>query len=161
MLRTDPVACSRSPAAAASRRQASGFTLVESLVAVAIAGVLSSIAYPSVEAQILKARRTDALVALMQAQLAQERHRANNAGYGSLADLGLRDASPAGHYRLQTAANGSGGYDVVASAVAAQARDVRCRVLRLSLADGALVQASGSDATTANGAEANRACWSR
>ena len=149
------------PGTTPSRRGGRGFTLVESLVAVAIAGVLSSIAYPSVEAQVLRARRTDALVALMQAQLAQERYRANNAGYGTLADLGLRDTSPAGHYRLQTAANGSGGYDVVASATAAQARDVRCRVLRLSLADGAIVQASGSDATTGNDDAANRNCWSR
>jgi len=30
-----------------------------------------------------------------------------------------------------------------------------------AFANGALVHASGSDATTANGADANRACWSR
>jgi len=34
----------------------------------------------------MRARRTDALVALLQAQLAQERFRANNASYGSLVD---------------------------------------------------------------------------
>jgi len=141
--------------------RARGFTLIESLVAVAIAGVLSSIAYPSVEAQVLRARRSDALVALMQAQLAEERHRANNAGYGSLADLGLRDTSPASHYRLQAAVNATGGYDLLASAAGAQARDLKCRYLRLSLVDGNLVYASGADATTANGAAANRACWSR
>jgi type IV pilus assembly protein PilE len=145
----------------ACRCRARGFTLIEGLVAVAIVGVLSSIAYPSVEAQVQRARRSDALVALLQAQLAEERHRANNAGYATLAELGLRDTSPAGHYRVQASANADGGYDLVATAVAAQARDARCRVLRLSLADGALVQASGSDATTANGATANRACWSR
>jgi len=146
----------RSGAAHASRSER-GFTLIEGLVGVAIAGVLSSIAYPSVEAQVQRSRRTDALVALLQAQLAEERYRANNAGYATLAELGLRDTSPASHYRLQASANASGGYDLVAT----QARDARCRVLRLSLADGALVQASGSDATTANGADANRACWSR
>jgi len=143
------------------RSRARGFTLIESLVTVAIAGVLSSIAYTSVEAQVQRARRADALVALLQTQLAEERHRANNAGYATLAELGLRDISPAGHYRMQAAANASGGYDIVATALAAQARDARCRVLRLSLTDGALVQASGSDATTANGADSNRACWNR
>jgi type IV pilus assembly protein PilE len=161
MPKTDSHVRSPKPDTIRHGSRASGFTLLECLVTLAIAGVLSSIAYPSVEAQVLRARRTDALVALMQAQLAQERHRANNANYGSLADLGLRGTSPAGHYRVESTANGSGGYDVVASAVAAQARDVRCRVLRLSLADGALVQASGSDATTANSVDANRACWSR
>ena len=154
----------RALAAAGAKVMLNGFgdkALIESLVAVAIAGVLSSIAYPSVEGQVLRARRTDALVALMQAQLAQERHRANHSGYGSLADLGLRDTSPAGHYRLQAAPNATGGFELLAGAVAAQARDVKCRYLRLSLADGALVQASGDDATTANGADANRACWNR
>jgi type IV pilus assembly protein PilE len=150
-----------SPSPGRARAPARGFTLIESLVAVAVAGILSSIAYPSVEAQVLRARRTDALVALMQAQLAEERHRANNASYGSLADLGLREPSPAGHYRLQVVTNGADGYDLIAGAVAAQARDAKCRYLRLSLADGSLAYASGSDTTTANGAEANRACWSR
>ena len=145
----------------ASSRRARGFTLIESLVAVAIAGVLSSIAYPSVEAQVQRARRSDALVALMQAQLAEERFRANNSVYGSLADLGLRDTSAASHYRLQASATARGGYDLLASAAGAQARDVKCRHLRLSLVDGDLVYASGADATTANGADANRACWSR
>jgi type IV pilus assembly protein PilE len=151
---------SRSQPGSAPRNER-GFTLIEGLVGVAIAGVLSSIAYPSVEAQVQRARRTDALVALLQAQLAEERHRANNADYATLAELGLRDTSPAGHYRLQASANASGGYDLVATAVAAQARDARCRVLRLSLADGTLVQTSGSDARTTNDSAANRVCWSR
>jgi hypothetical protein len=97
----------------------------------------------------------------MQAQLAEERHRANNSGYGTLADVGLRDTSPASHYQLQAAVNASGGYELLASASGAQARDRSCRHLRLSLVDGTLLYASGSDATTANGADANRACWRR
>jgi len=152
----------RSPRSRAPRlRRNAGFTLIETLVTVAIAGVLSSVAYPSLEGQVMRARRTDALVALLQAQLAQERFRANNASYGSLAEAGVRPTSPAGHYRIAVVASDAAGFELLASAVAGQARDTSCRHLRLALADATLTYASGSDATTANGADANRACWSR
>jgi type IV pilus assembly protein PilE len=101
---------------------ARGFTLIETLVTVAIAGVLSSVAYPSLEGQVLRARRTDALVALLQAQLAEERYRANNASYGSLAEAGLRATSSAGYYTVQVASAGTDGYALLASANARQAR---------------------------------------
>jgi type IV pilus assembly protein PilE len=142
-------------------RRARGFTLIETMVTVAIAGVLSSVAYPSLEGQVLRARRTDALVALMQAQLAEERYRANNASYASLAEAGLRATSPAGYYSVQVTAAGADGYVLLASATGAQARDATCRHLRLTLADASLSYASGADATTANGADVNRKCWSR
>lgn len=151
---------SRARFARQARRNA-GFTLIETMVTIAIAGVLSSIAYPSLEGQVMRARRTDALVALMQAQLAQERYRANNAGYGSLAEAGVRATSPAGHFRIEVVSSGATGFELLASAVAGQTRDARCRHLRLALADAALTYASGDDASTANGADANRLCWSR
>ena len=141
--------------------EARGFTLIESLVTVAIAGVLSSVAYPSLETQVMRARRTDAIVALLDAQLGQERYRANHASYGSLADAGLRSASPSGHYRIDVVSSSAAGFDLLASAVSGQTRDAKCRHLRLALVDGTLAYASGSDATTANDAAANRACWSR
>ncbi|MEO7056219.1 MAG: type IV pilin protein, partial [Caldimonas sp.] len=73
----------------ATRRLTRGFTLIETMVTVGIAGVLSSIAYPPLEGHVLRARRTDALVTLMQAQLAQERYRAEHRSYGSLAETGV------------------------------------------------------------------------
>jgi len=142
-------------------RRSVGFTLIETMVTIAIAGVLSSVAYPSLEGQVMRARRSDALVALLQAQLAQERFRANNANYGSLADAGVRPTSPSGHYRIEVVSSGATGFELLASAVAGQARDARCRHLRLALADATLTYASGSDATTNNSADANRACWGR
>ncbi|MDQ6628675.1 MAG: prepilin-type N-terminal cleavage/methylation domain-containing protein, partial [Pseudomonadota bacterium] len=84
----------------ASSRSSRGFTLIETMIVVGIAGVLSSIAYPSFTAHIQRARRSDAMVALMQVQLAQERFRSSNPSYGSLADLGLPSSSMSGHYSL-------------------------------------------------------------
>jgi type IV pilus assembly protein PilE len=80
----------RSRPRSAGRRPSRGFTLVETLIAVAIAGILSGIAYPSFESQVLRARRSDAMAALMQTQLAQERHRADHRSYGDLAAIGAR-----------------------------------------------------------------------
>ncbi len=154
---------SRSRSARRTRRSA-GFTLIETMITVGIAGVLSGIAYPSLEGQVMRARRTDAFVAHLQAQLAQERFRANNANnasYGSLADVGVRPTSPSGHYRLEVVSSDAAGFELLASAVAGQARDTRCRHLRLAFADATLTYASGSDANTTNSADANRACWGR
>ncbi|HSC62569.1 MAG TPA: type IV pilin protein [Caldimonas sp.] len=150
-----------SPRSTRGTRGCTGFTLIETMVTFGIAGVLSSVAYPSLEGQVMRARRSDALVALMQAQLAQERFRANNASYGSGADAGVRPTSPAGHYRVEVVSSGASGFELLASAVSGQARDAKCRYLRLTLADATLVYASGSDSTTANGSDVNRVCWSR
>ena len=60
-----------------------------------IASILSSIAYPSFQGSLQKARRTDALVALMQVQISQERWFVNHRGYGTLAEL-----APAGAIEL-------------------------------------------------------------
>ncbi len=138
-----------------------GFTLIETMVAVGIAGVLSSIAYPSFEGQVLRARRTDALVTLMTAQLAQERYRANSTAYGSLADTGLRPTSAAGHYALQVTTHTADGFVLLASATGAQSRDAACRHLSLSSLGNGTVYASGPDATTGNADAANRKCWNQ
>lgn len=145
----------------ARRRRARGFTLIETMVAVGVAGVLSSVAYPSLEGHVLRARRTDALVTLMAAQLAQERYRADHHRYGGLAETGLRSTSAAGYYALQVTANSADGYDLLASASGAQARDNACRHLRLSSLGAGLVYASGPDATTGNTAAVNRKCWNQ
>jgi type IV pilus assembly protein PilE len=142
-------------------RSQRGFTLIETMVTVGIAGILSSIAYPSLEGHLLRARRTDGLVAILQAQLAEERYRTNNTSYGSRAEAGVRAASAAGLYTVQIVAPRQDGYAILASATGVQARDTHCRHLRLTLADAALAYASGPDATVANDAVANRKCWGR
>jgi type IV pilus assembly protein PilE len=71
-----------------------GFTLVELMIVVAIAGILAAIAYPNYIDSIRKSRRSLAKTALMDAAQKQEAFYARNASYtGNLADLGY-NASP-------------------------------------------------------------------
>lgn len=142
------------------RRHAAGFTLVEMLIAVSVASVLSSIALPSFQGTLQKARRTDAYVALMQAQAAQERWRANRRAYADdLAAIGAPQRSSAGHYTLDVAGADADGYAIVAVASGAQARDAACRHLKLTMNGATTTYASGPDALVANPPAANRRCW--
>jgi type IV pilus assembly protein PilE len=138
-----------------------GFTLIESMVAVAVAGVLGTVAWPSLEGHLQRARRVDGLLALMQAQLAQERFRANNLRYGSLAEIGVAASSPGGHYALVVETADDAGFAVRAEAHGRQARDAACRVLRLAGSGATPTLASGGTAAAANGDDANRRCWNR
>ncbi len=129
------------------------------MLVVAVAGVLSGVAYPSFMGQLQKIRRADALVSILQVQAAQERFRANNLEYGTLADIGAAATSSAGHYVLQVTEPSANGYEILASAIGAQAHDAACRNLRLRIEGGNLVQTSGADATMSNAPAQNRQCW--
>ena len=136
-----------------------GFTLIEMLVAAGVAAVLSGIAYPSFQSTVHKVRRSDALVAMMQMQAAQERWRFSNGAYGSLAEVRMPAVTPAGHYALEVPVRNAAGYEVVATAQGGQGRDTACRVLKLTVSGLNVAQASGPDVDVTNSAEANRRCW--
>ena len=138
---------------------ARGFTLIELMMVVEVLGVLSGIAYPSFIGQVQKIRRADAMLSMLQVQAAQERWRANNLSYGTLAEIGVGAISAAGHYTLQIADPSARGYDVLAAALGSQAHDTNCRNLRLRVEGGNLTQASGTDAATNNASQQNRQCW--
>jgi type IV pilus assembly protein PilE len=137
-----------------------GFTLIELMLVVAVAGILSGVAYPSFMGQLQKIRRADALVAFLQVQAAQERWRSNNPSYGTAAQLGFGATSSAGHYAIRVDTPSELSYEVLASAQGAQAHDAPCRYLKLRSEGGNLIQASGPDTGTNNTASANRQCWS-
>jgi type IV pilus assembly protein PilE len=144
-----------------ARRRQAGFTLIELLAGVSIVGVLSSIAYPSFETQVQKARRSDVLVSMMKLQMAEERWRANSASYGSAAQVGVATTSASGYYTIEVSAQSADGYVALASAVGTQTRDAACRYMKITLDGAAVTQASGPDTSVANAADVNRRCWNQ
>ena len=145
---------------AAGRRGTRGQTLLEAMLGLALLALLAASALPSLRAQIDRSRRADAITALFQAQLAQERWRANQSAYGTLADIGVAPQSSAGHYVIAVTAASATGYELLASARGVQLRDEACRHLRLAMAGANLLQASGPDPATSNPDAVNRRCWS-
>ena len=130
-----------------------GFTLIELMIVLAIVGILAAIAYPSYTEHIRKGRRADAMAALAAVQQAQERWRANNVRYGSLADIGAAAASARGHYTIAlTGLPTASTYTAVATATGVQASDARCTSLSVRIDGGSLTYGSTGTASPAT-------CW--
>jgi type IV pilus assembly protein PilE len=102
----------------AGGRRLSGFTLMEVLIALAIAAIIITIAYPSYLGVLRESRRAEALEALMLIQLRQERYRSNNTSYATLAQLGMSATTPGGYYTLSITNPMATGYVAAATAVA-------------------------------------------
>ena len=140
-------------------RRARGFTLIEVLTVLGIVSILSGIAWPTFQGSIQKVRRADALVALVQVQISQERWRANHRSYGTLPELRIAGRSSAGHYALEVLAADDVHYEVIARASGPQAGDSECRHLKLVVDAVVTTRASGPDDRVANPEAANRRCW--
>lgn len=119
-----------------------GFTLMEILIVLVLVSILVSLAFPSYQGVIRKARRAEALETLYRIQLAQEKWRSTRTAYGSLADLGFATTTSSGRYTLSITLPASPGdqtaYTATATAVAgsSQASDtagsVSCATLTIN-----------------------------
>lgn len=125
-----------------------GFTLIELMIAIAIIGILATIAYPAYQGYITRTKRSDAKVALLALQQAQEKYRANCATYadrlspntpqtrtcvaGSATagdhDLDSPLTSSKGYYTVAINANNTSAtsYRITATATGEQANDLDC-----------------------------------
>lgn len=147
-----------------SRRAGSrtdGFTLIELMIVVAVVAILAAVAVPAYLDSVRKARRADAIARISQVQQAQERWRANNPAYGTLADVGVAATSADGHYTLSIPGNSATGYQVVAAATGAQASDSGCKFIQLTMSGGNVSLSSGPTSTVGNTGAANNRCWNR
>ena len=118
-------------------RRSRGFTLVDTLVACAVTGVLATVALPSYREQVVKSRRADAVAALTRVQAAEERLRADHGLYTDRFEtLRVGQRSEQGWYALAVELDGPDGYRVTATAVDAQAGDAECPRLALAVANG-------------------------
>lgn len=145
---------------------ATGFTLVELMIAIAIIAMLSALAWPTLQAAVHRSRRADAMSSLAAIQQAQERWRANNPEYqSSLSSLPGAQASvsPDRHYDLSLVDDGLErriAYTARATVRSSspQSNDSRCQWLQVAVNGGNIVYSSGG------GGGANAApdpCWAR
>lgn len=130
-------------------KRQTGFTLIELMIVVAVVGILAAIAYPSYLNYIEKSRRADAMNALAEIRIEQEKWRANNTTFtANLASLGISTESRDGHYDLSITTADASGFTAEADPKGAQAGDTDCDPFR--------VTRSGPDY-----AAADEECWSR
>lgn len=123
-----------------SARRFRGFTLVDVTVTLAVAAILGSVALPSYQAQLARARRTEAIVGLTQLQAAQEQFRARHGSYAPRLDA-LRGVMPRGdNYEIVLVASHADGYVARAQVAGRPLRDEGCSALTLSVLDGVASQ---------------------
>ncbi len=145
-----------------------GFTLIELMVVVVIAGVLAAVAYPAYTGQVRKSRRAEAINLLSAIVQAQERYRANGSTYAStLGQLGIYASKITPHYTVAlsgvgaTAATASVayGYQVTASTVSTspQASDTQCATLTVKMQTGSLEYTATDSSNNATDSK----CWPR
>lgn len=91
-----------------------GLTVIELLLALVIAAVLTAIAIPAYRNHVIRSQRADAIAALLRVQSAQEKYFVQYGRYATQltaeppAGLGLPETSDRGYYRVQLQASEEG-----------------------------------------------------
>ena len=129
-----------------------GFTLIELLITVVIIAILAGIAIPGYRSYVLKSQRADGKAAVLNAQLKEEKWRANNVTYTStLTDLLMPTTSVDGYYTVAISNNSATTYTITATHTGAQTADEDCKTLSIN--------EEGTKTSTNTSNAANDLCW--
>jgi len=103
------------------------------MIVVAVIAILAVIVVPSYQSYVIKARRTDAKMALTSTAQTMERHATENAatGYSNFV-LGTPSRSENGHYNLRLSNLGVASFTLSAAPQGAQASDSGCGTFTLN-----------------------------
>jgi len=144
-----------------SGRRGNGFTMIELMISLVIVGILSAVAVPMYDDYIKKSRRSDAVAALLNVQLAQERHRATHTEYAASitaakaavgGGLGMSASSNQGFYNLAIVSSNASSFVISAGPVIG------------GLQDGDMCTSTHfrvSEAGPVLGTTTQKECWSR
>lgn len=144
----------------ARRHHAHGFTLIELMIAVVVVGIISAIAFPNYQKFVMKGRRVDARIALMDLAARQERYFASYNKYSLVGtELGYAGNFPmatgsgsTSYYTTTVTQATTGDYTLKATPTGNQATDACYAYVVNSLGVESNVKADGSVNTTAG-------CW--
>ena len=144
----------------AQARPASGFTLIELVIALAVVAITTLLAASSYRNYVRRSHRVEAAQALLVAAVEQEKFHLANGHYGDRLDatagndppgLPVASRTPGGQYALAVPLANAAAFQVVATAVGAGA-DPACRSLSID-------ESGRRTATDARAADNTAGCW--
>lgn len=117
-------------------RKLRGLSLIEVTLGLALLGVVASMALPSYQSQLAKARRSEAIAAMTQLMLAQEQFRAQHGSYALRLQTLSGLAGPLEHFDIALVAAHGNGYIARATARSENPLNGGCQELTLTVSDG-------------------------
>ncbi len=147
-----------------------GFTLMELMIAVAVVGILSAIAYPSYVEQLRKTRRSDAKAALLNNAQVLERCYTEYNAYNNTACAAVDNTDPSllasaytttegGYYTLSAAALTAAGFSLQATPAGGVQANDKCGYLRYSNIGQKLVGGDADGDGVVGDNDDIRMCW--